>query len=112
MRERVLEESSVLEPVADPLLQIVEFVAEANDASPDVLAMALDDPARIVCVSAWNRDSNLAKRAHRHRPERLRIPGHAKADDSMTVEQRRDDAGFDVGASREDDYRFHSEGSS
>jgi hypothetical protein len=108
VRERVLEESSVFEPVADPLLQIVEFVTEANDASPHVLAMALDDPARLVRVSPGNGDSNLAKRAHRHWPERLRIPGHAKADDSTAVEERRDDAGFDVGASRENDYGFHA----
>ena len=48
VRQRVLEQAAIAEPVVDARLQLVELVAQAHDARADVLAMAVDDAARLV----------------------------------------------------------------
>ena len=96
-----------LEAVADPDLQLVELVAQPHDARADVLAMAVDDAPRLVGLPLGHRHANLAaQRVDRHRQDRLRVATRAKALDAVTVEQRDDDAGFDVGGGGEDDDRL------
>ena len=40
VRQRVLEQPAILEAVADALLQLLELVAQPDDARADVLAVA------------------------------------------------------------------------
>ena len=49
------------------------------------------------------RRGSAPERVDRHRPDRLRVAGRAEALDAVAVEQRHDDAGFDVGGRGEDD---------
>jgi hypothetical protein len=105
--EGVLEKSPVRKAVADALLEVVELVAQPHDLRPDIFTMALDDRPRRLRGFGANRDANVAERVDRHRPDRVRIAGDAEAADAVAVEQRDDDARFDVGVRRKDDYGFH-----
>jgi hypothetical protein len=86
-------------------LEAVELVPQANHPLPDVLAMALDDPASVVGRRVGDRDANLAERADRHRPDPLRVPGGTDRFDAMAIEQREHDAGFDI--RRSDEHHDH-----
>jgi hypothetical protein len=108
VRERVLEQPAVAEAVGDAALEVVELVAQPDDAAADVLAVALDDAPRLVRGVGGDGDADVLERVDRHRPDRLRIARPAEARDSVAVEQRHHDARFDVGSRREDDHRFHS----
>ena len=96
MRQRVLQQSPVLEAVLDARLDFVELVAQPHHARADILAMALDDPACFVRDALGHGDTHLAERAHRHRQNRLGVSGDAEAGDALAVEQRQHDARFYV----------------
>jgi hypothetical protein len=106
--ERVLEKSPILEAIRDAALQIVELVAQAHDLGAHVFAVALDDPPRVLRGALGHGDANLAERVDRHRENRLGIARDAEAGDAVAVEERRDDAGFDVGRRGEDNDWWHA----
>ena len=108
MRERVLEQPAIPEPVSQPFLELLELVPQVDDARADVFAMALDDAPGIVGGFVGHGNPDVAQRVDGHRPDRLRIPGDAEARDAVAVEQRHDDAGFDVGRGREHDDGRHA----
>src|SRR5688500_9769424 len=91
----------------DAALQVTELVAEPHDARADVLAVAGNDPVRVLRGILRDSHPDIAERIHRHRPDRLRIAGDAEARDSVAVEQGHDDARLDVGGGREDNTGRH-----
>ena len=107
VRERVLEQPPIPEPIADARLQVLEFVAQPHDAAADLVAMRVDDPRRLLGRFRVHGDPDLAERVHRHGENRLRVARHADAVDAVALEERHDDAGLDVGARSEDDNRLH-----
>ena len=93
---RVLEEAAVPEAVPDAPLQLVELVAEPHDPRADILPVAVDNPPGLVGGIGGHGNPDVAERVDGHRPDRLRIPGHAKTVDASAVEQGNDDARFNV----------------
>jgi hypothetical protein len=102
----VLQQTTVAEPVFDAALQPLELVAQPDDPGADVLAMAVDDAARLLCRHVGNRHPDRAEGVDRHRPDGLRVARCAEAGDPVTVEQRHYHAGLDVGRGREYDDRL------
>jgi hypothetical protein len=104
----MLEQATVPEPVANPLLDLAELVTQPDDASADILTMAIDDPAGVLGCILGNGDAHLAERADRHGQNRLGIAADPECRDPLTVEQRQHDARFDVRCGAEDDDGGHS----
>ena len=68
MRQRVLQQAAIAEPVADDALERLILGAERDDAARrDLFAMALDDAARLIGVRGVHRDAQLVEREGKRR---------------------------------------------
>ena len=95
VRQRVFEQPTVAEAMADSLLEVLELVAKADDPAPHLVAMTLDDARGFVGIRRMDRYPDLTKRVDGHRQDGLRVAGRADAVDAVTLEKCGHDTGFD-----------------
>ena len=74
--QRVFEEPGIPEPVADPVLEPAELVAQRDDAAAGhFLAMRFNQPPGLRRIHLADRHPQLARSAHRDREHGARQPG-------------------------------------
>ena len=105
MGQRVLEQTAVLEAVADPPLERLELRAERHDAATlDLVAVAVDDAQRRRGIVGVDRDAPLPRLVvQRERERRPRVVAEDRGLDPVRLEQAADDVGFDLRRRVEDD---------
>jgi hypothetical protein len=108
VRQRVLEQTRVPEPVADPALEGRQRLAERHHrARGPLLPVLRDDPGGLL--------GQLRRHGHAHLPQPLHVEGEHRRRragrldrlDAVRLEQAPDDPGLDVGGRAEDGGPVH-----
>ncbi len=102
--QRVLEQAAILEGVANARFERVELLRQRHDhAAADLFAVTVDDANGIGRVLVAHRNTGLAELVDLELEQPGSRPCSAQRLHAMTVEQRFDDVGLDVGVGPEDD---------